>query len=72
MYLLATRLGLLLIKTQVFILGTRLRSRYHLLGAGQEAVEHGCGRSLPHPAQGLLGGVGHPGAALGHYAPVSK
>src|SRR6266571_7776055 len=53
--------------------GTCPHSRSHLLGAGQEAVEHGCGRSLLHPAQGLLGRVGRPGAALGrHHAPVSN
>ena len=60
-------------EAQAFMSGTRLRSRSHLRGAGQEAVEHGCGRSLLHPAQGLLGRVGRPGAALGrHHAPVSN
>src|SRR5262244_1711712 len=41
------------------------RSRYHLLCAGQEAVERCCGCSLLQPVQVLLGHPGESGAALG-------
>jgi len=63
----------LLQTAKAFMQGTCPSSRYHLLCAGQEAVERCCGRSLLHPAQVLLGHAGQPGAALGRrHAPLRR
>src|SRR5262245_56648226 len=52
---------------------TRPRLRYPSLCAGQEAVEHCCGRSLLQSAWVPLGHMRQPGAALGRqHSPVRK